>query len=58
VPPLSDRNKYAKSAICRTPEEWKARFEDMKKVRGSGFRLVEEIKDPSKKSGIKKVGKL
>jgi hypothetical protein len=30
----------------------------MKKVRGSGFRIVEEIKDPSKKSGIKKVGKL
>ncbi len=58
VPPLSDRNKYAKSAICRTPDEWNTRFEEMKKVRGSGFRIVEEIQDPSKKSGIKKVGKL
>ena len=58
VPPLSDRDKYAKSAICRTPEEWKARFEEMKNVRGSGFSIVEEIEDPSKKSGIKKVGKL
>jgi hypothetical protein len=58
VPPLADREKFAKSAICRTPEEWKARFEEMKKVRGSGFSIVEEIEDPSKKSGIKKVGKL
>jgi hypothetical protein len=30
----------------------------MKKVRGSGFSIVEEIEDPSQKSGIKKVGKL
>jgi citrate synthase len=58
VPPLSERDKYAKSAICRTPQEWSARFEEMKKVRGSGFSIVEEIEDPSKKSGIKKVGKL
>jgi len=58
VPPLSERDKHAKSAVCRTPEEWKARFEEMKNVRGSGFSIVEEIEDPSKKSGIKKVGKL
>jgi citrate synthase len=58
VPSLSDREKYAESAICRTPEDWKARFEEMKKVRGSGFSIVEEIQDPSQKSGIKKVGKL
>ena len=58
VPPLSDRAKVAKAAVCRTPEEWKARFERMKKIRGSGFSIVEEIEDPSKKSGIKKVGKL
>jgi len=31
---------------------------EMKKLRGSGFSIVEEIEDPSKKSGIKKVGKL
>jgi hypothetical protein len=30
----------------------------MKKIRGSGFSIVEEIEDPSKKSGIRKVGKL
>ena len=58
VPSLADREKVAKPAICRTPEEWQARFEKMKKVRGSGFSIVEEIEDPSQKSGIKKVGKL
>ncbi|UCH20964.1 MAG: hypothetical protein JSU83_20995 [Deltaproteobacteria bacterium] len=58
VPPLKDRDKVAESALCRTPEDWKKRFEAMKKVHGSGFSIVEEIEDPSKKSGIKKVGKL
>jgi hypothetical protein len=58
VPPLADREKVSKSAICRSPEAWKTRFEEMKKIRGSGFSIVEEIEDPSKKSGIKKVGKL
>ncbi len=58
VPPLADREKYAQSAICKTPDEWKSRFEEMKNVRGSGFSIIEEIEDPSKKSGIKKVGKL
>ena len=58
VPPLKDREKHAQSAVCKTPEEWKQRFEKMKKVMGSGFSIVEEIHDPSKKSGMKKVGKL
>ena len=58
VPPLKDREKFAQSAVCKTPEEWKERFEKMKGVMGSGFSIVEEIQDPSKKSGIKKVGKL
>jgi hypothetical protein len=58
VPPLADREKVAQSAICRSPEEWHARFERMKAVHGSGFSIIEEIEDPSKKSGIKKVGKL
>ena len=31
VPPLADRGKVAESAICRSPEAWKARFEEMKK---------------------------
>ncbi len=58
VPPLADREKIAQSAVCCTPQEWKQRFEAMKKIHGSGFSIVEEIEDPSKKSGIKKVGKL
>jgi hypothetical protein len=58
VPPLSDRKKVATSAICTTPNEWKRRFEKMKSVQGSGFSIIEEVRDPSKKSGIKKVGKL
>ncbi len=58
VPPLADREKHAQSAICKTPDEWKQRFEKMKDVIGSGFSIIEEIEDPSKKSGIKKVGKI
>lgn len=58
VPPLSERSMHAKPALCRTPEEWKARFEGMKNLQGSGFSIIEEIEDPSKKSGIRKVGKL
>jgi citrate synthase len=58
VPPKKDREKHAQSAVCQTPEEWKSRFEKMKSVSGSGFAIVEEIEDPSKKSGIKSVGKL
>jgi citrate synthase len=58
VPPLADREKVATPATCTTPDEWKQRFEKMKDVHGSGFSIIEEVKDPSKKSGIKKVGKL
>jgi citrate synthase/citryl-CoA lyase len=58
VPPLADREKVAQPAICKTPGEWKQRFEQMKNIRGSGFSIIEEVEDPSKKSGIKKVGKL
>jgi len=58
VPPLKDRGKVAELALCRTPAEWKQRFEEMKNIHGSGFSIIEEIEDPSKKSGIKKVGKL
>ena len=58
VPPLAERDKHATPALCTTPDEWKQRFEGMKKVRGSGFSIIEEIEDPSQKSGIKKVGKL
>ena len=58
VPPLAERAKSTRSAVCKTPDEWKKRFEEMKKLRGSGFAIIEEVEDPSKKSGIKKVGKL
>jgi len=58
VPPIKDRDKAAESAICQTPEEWKVRFNKMKNLMGSGFSINEEVHDPSKKSGIKKVGKL
>jgi citrate synthase len=58
VPPLKDRNKVAKSGICHTVDEWAKSREERKKIIGSGHSIVEEIEDPSKKSGIKKVGKL
>jgi citrate synthase len=58
VPPLKDRNKNAKSGICHTVDEWAAAREERKKIVGSGHAIIEEIEDPSKKSGIKKVGKL
>jgi citrate synthase len=58
VPPLKDRAKVAQSAVCKTAEEWKSRFEKMKTIMGSGFSISEEVADPSKKSGMKKVGKL
>ena len=58
VPPIAERAAHATSAVCKNPHEWKQRFENMKNVRGSGFKIVEEIHDPSKKSGINKVGKL
>jgi len=58
VPPLQDRHKIAQPALTRTPDEWKEAFDERKKIYGGGYRIVEEIEDPSKKSGIKKVGKL
>ncbi len=58
VPPLKDRSQVAKSGICRSVDEWAQAREERKKLVGSGHSIVEEIEDPSKKSGIKKVGKL
>jgi len=58
VPPLKDRSKMTKSGVCHTLDEWAQAREKRKKVIGSGYSIVEEIEDPSKKSGIKKVGKL
>ncbi len=58
VPPLQDRHKITQPALTRTPDEWKEAFDERKKIYGGGYLIVEEIEDPSKKSGIKKVGKL
>ena len=58
VPPLAERAENARPALTRTQDEWKQAFEERKRLYGSGFSIIEEIEDPSKKSGIKKVGKL
>jgi hypothetical protein len=58
VPPLKDRNKIAKSAVCRSIDEWAKGREERMKVVGSGHAIIEEIKDPAEKSGIKKAGEL
>ena len=57
VPDLKDRDKIARPAQTHTTEEWKKAFEERKKIHGSGFAIMEEIEDPSKKTGIKKVGR-
>ena len=57
VPDLKDRDTIAKPAQSHTTKEWKKAFEERKKIHGSGFAIVEEIEDPSKKTGIKKVGR-
>lgn len=57
VPPLKDRDKYAKPAQTHTPAEWKQAFEERRKLYGTGYRIIEEIEDPSKKTGVKSVGR-
>ena len=58
VPPIKDRPTVAKSGVSKSVDEWAQAREERKKLVGSGYAIVEEIEDPSKKSGIKKVGKL
>ncbi|MBN2293073.1 MAG: hypothetical protein JXM70_11645 [Pirellulales bacterium] len=57
VPPLANRDKIAKPAQTHTPEEWKKAFDQRQKIPGSGFAIVEEIEDPSKKTGTKSLGR-
>jgi citrate synthase len=57
TPKLEERDKIAKPAQSKTTEDWKKAFEDRKKIYGSGYSIVEEIEDPSEKTGIKKVGR-
>jgi len=54
VPPLKDRSKMAKAAQAKTLEEWRKKFEEMKKLKGSGYSIVEEIEDPRKLPKVKK----
>ena len=57
VPPLTDRDKIAKPAQTHTLEEWRKAFDERMKIPGSGFSIIEEIEDPSKKTGTKSVGR-
>jgi citrate synthase len=57
VPPLADRHKHARSSKVGTPDEWLAALEERQKLRGSGAAIVEEIHDPSKKTGVRSLGK-
>jgi len=50
VPPLENRDAFAKPAQTFTLEEWKQAFEERKKLHGSGFAIVEEVEDPSEKT--------
>ena len=58
VPSLAERKQTVRPGVHRTPQEWKDALEDKQKLKGSGWAIHEEIEDPIKKSGIKKVGKL
>ncbi len=51
VPPLADRHKTAQPAQNHTLESWRESFDKRKQLRGSGFSIVEEIEDPTKKRG-------
>jgi citrate synthase len=57
VPSRQDRGKNSKSAATYTTQEWKEAFDKQKEVYGGGYRIVEEVEDPSEKTGIKKVGR-
>lgn len=57
VPSLADRAASAESALSTDLDEWARSQEERKSVWGSGYSIHEEIEDPSKKTGIKSVGK-
>ena len=57
VPTLEDREKYAKSAQTHSLKEWSEEFAKRERNFGTGYKIQEEIEDPSKKTGIKKIGK-
>lgn len=49
VPPLVDRDRFAEPAQHHDLESWYEALEGRKRLHGSGFSIVEEIEDPSKK---------
>jgi citrate synthase len=53
VPPLADREKSTVPAQLHSFEEWNEALEQRKELSGSGFSIVEEIEDPTKKTGSK-----
>ena len=57
VPPIKERDAHSKPALSTTLDEWAKAEEELKNVWGSGASIHEEIEDPSKKTGIKSVGK-
>ena len=57
VPPLAERDALTKLALSADLDEWAKSQEERRSVWGSGYSIHEEIEDPSKKTGIKSVGK-
>jgi len=53
VPPLADRERSAVPAQVHSFEEWREALKRREKLAGSGFAIVEEIEDPTKKTGSK-----
>ena len=50
VPPMAERDNYAKPAQTFTLDEWRKAFDERKLLQGSGFAIEEHVKDPSKKT--------
>ena len=57
MPPLADRREHAAPARVGTPDELLAALAERRRLRGSGAAIVEEIHDPSKKTGVRSLGK-
>ncbi len=49
VPTLDERAKFAKPGQAKTPQEWRDIVDERKKLKGSGWSIVEEIDDPKRK---------
>jgi len=46
VPSLEERRRFAAAEQYKTPEEWKKGFDEKKKMKGTGWAIVEDIADP------------